>query len=67
MNNKTQAFPRFALLVKQVRKELNETQEEFGKRFNVSQPAVAQWELGQSEPTAEVVMWIMEWQHGKQK
>jgi DNA-binding transcriptional regulator YiaG len=39
--------------VEALRNKLGETQVEFSKRFNVTQPAVSAWEKGSKEPSAE--------------
>lgn len=63
MANKTRAtdslkHPQWDEIIKQIREALGETQEEFGKRFNVSQPAVAYWENGTVDPPGEVTWWV---------
>lgn len=62
MGNNTQAnkLPIWAVKIKALRKRLGETQDEFGKRFKVSQVAVAYWESGQYEPPAMVLIWVMQ-------
>ena len=40
----------FGDIVKQLRKEKGLSQEELGKEFNISGPAVSKWESGQTEP-----------------
>jgi DNA-binding XRE family transcriptional regulator len=39
--------------VEALRGELGETQVDFAKHFNVTQPAVSAWEKGSKEPSAE--------------
>lgn len=55
----TQATPIWAIKIRALRKQLNENQTQFGKRFGVSQVAVAYWESGRNEPGAEVFMAII--------
>lgn len=57
MGNKT--LPLWAVNLKLARKKREETQEEFGKRFGVTQQAVAFWESGTYEPAARVFVWLL--------
>lgn len=59
IKNPTQK-PQWAKLIKVKRLELEETQAEFGARFGVSDAAVSYWESGTYEPSAEVLMWVLE-------
>lgn len=52
--------PKWPELIYKKRKELKESQAEFGKRFDVSQAAVSDWERGISEPPAAVTWWLTE-------
>lgn len=58
MGNNTQAkpLPEWAMLVRALRKQLGETQEQFGKRFGVTQVSVSLWESGDNEPPAKVLV-----------
>jgi transcriptional regulator with XRE-family HTH domain len=51
--------PQWAELIKQKRKQLGESQTEFGKRFNVSHAAVSQWESGTNDVPGEVTWWVI--------
>jgi len=42
-------------LIKVTRKNLNETQDQFGKRFGVSGTAISMWEDGKREAKYEVI------------
>lgn len=44
--------------IKQLRKNKNMSQEELGKVFNISGPAVSKWETGQTEPDNELLKQI---------
>lgn len=50
--------PKWPEIIRQKRKNLGETQAEFGKRFKFSQVAVSDWERGVSEPPAVVTYWL---------
>jgi transcriptional regulator with XRE-family HTH domain len=52
---KAQTIPDWAKTVKQLRLLLSLTQKQFAERYGVTQPAVAQWESGRSEPPAAVI------------
>lgn len=52
-------LPEWAEKIRRVRFDLDETQAEFGARFGVTQQAVANWEIGKSEPGATVMMFVL--------
>lgn len=55
----TDILPEWAIIIKRFRGSQGLTQAEFGRKYGVSQPAVAQWETGIYEPPAEVLMMAM--------
>jgi transcriptional regulator with XRE-family HTH domain len=55
----TQAkLPEWAVKIKKVRLLLGESQRQFGKRFGVSQVAVAYWEMGENDPKPSVLLYV---------
>lgn len=50
---------KFEELIKNKRIKLKETQEEFGKRFNVSHASVSDWESGKSAAPYKVLYFIL--------
>jgi transcriptional regulator with XRE-family HTH domain len=52
----TDTLPEWAVIIKRFRGLQGLTQLEFGVKYGVTQPAVAQWESGRSEPPAELLM-----------
>lgn len=59
MGNTQKDWP-WAKLLKQKRRQLGETQAEFGKRFGVSFVAVSYWEAGKRDIPGEVTWWLSE-------
>lgn len=49
----------FSKLIKDKRHELNESQSQFGRRFNMSHAAVSDWESGKSEAPYVVLSFCM--------
>lgn len=45
----------FGEIIKQLRRDRKMSQEEFGKIFNISGPAVSKWETGQTEPDHQLL------------
>jgi transcriptional regulator with XRE-family HTH domain len=56
----TQEIPKWVDIIKRLRRDLDETQAQFGERFGVTQSAVAQWEAGTTAPPAAVLLLAME-------
>lgn len=50
----------FPKVLREMRIELNETQEEFGRRFGVSHAAVSYWESGEDEMPYEVIYMLQD-------
>ena len=56
----TVSSPKWAEIIKQKRKELGETQAQFGARFGVTYNAVSAWENGIADPPGEVTWWLVQ-------
>lgn len=52
-------IPSWAIKLKAIRIKLNESQEQFGTRWDVSKMTVSYWEAGTYEPPAKVLIWLM--------
>lgn len=50
----------FGEMIKAKRKNLKETQEEFGKRFEVSHASVSDWEANKTEAPYKVINFILQ-------
>jgi transcriptional regulator with XRE-family HTH domain len=59
-NTGTKPLPRWAVKIKALRKKRGESQTVFGERFGVTKAAVSQWEAGLTEPSPDVILWVVE-------
>lgn len=47
-------------LIRKTRKQLNETQTQFGKRFDVTRTAIEGWEIGRRQAPYSVIEFVLE-------
>jgi DNA-binding transcriptional regulator YiaG len=52
--------PKWAEIIKKIRRTLRENQTQFGQRFAVSHAAVSDWERGVTDPPGEVTWWLVQ-------
>lgn len=52
------ALPQWAVMIKELRLRLDESQEQFGARFGVTKMSVSYWESGQADPPSAVLMFV---------
>ena len=57
----------FPQMIRNVRESLNETQDEFAKRFGSHANTVSRWESGQYQAPYEVIAFVLEPSNGKPK